>query len=250
MATTAQTLIQDALYEINVYSDGQTILPADLQRGLRLLNRDIMDPWSVQKEFAFSRQYISPNFPQGAASITLGPSGNAVDVNGAKIQPTPRPVEILNATAVYSNNLNRVVEVRDEAWYYNLNYPTFQSIYITSLYYQRDTPNGTLYAWPQPSAAQVINLVLLLAASQFTDTTTIYTLAPGYESAICLTLKEIFCRAWNRPLPDGLASAAAMARAVIQMRNSNRRRPLRTDAPSTVTSPVGSDIVGFRTRQF
>lgn len=240
----AQTLIDDAFAEIGVIIEGGTPSSADRDRGLRILNRDIMEPWSAQKLFATRRVITSGTFLAATQTRSVGPSGN--------YNLTPRPTEIVGANRVDANGYRYPLAVLPFEAYLELADPDFQSTDITRLYYDPAVATGTLYAWPVPAANQTVEIQTLAGVSQFADlASTNLNLPPLYERAICETLKELFCRAWHRPMPEGLKESARKARADIQALNAAfYRRKTATDAPSTMSEPVGSDIEAFRTRQF
>jgi len=241
---TARTLITDALIEIGVVGETQAPSGADAARALRILNRDVMDKWNASRQFSTGRVFTQGTFAASTATRTIGPSG------GGSFVLTPRPIELLSASRIDANNYAYPINLRDSAWWARLYDPTFESTYITDIYYDPGNgPNGTMRPWPIPDASQTVRVESLAILSSFSTLDSSLDFAPAYESAVSETLKELFCRAWHRPYPEGLREAARDARASIQIQNVSRPRRLQTDAPSTVIR-VGSDIEAFRTRTF
>src|SRR5439155_146871 len=82
-----------------------------------------------------------------------------------------------------------------------------------------DWPNGSLYLWPIPTQANAIELELwtLLNKVLLTDT---FSLPPGYEEALTLTLAEGLCPPFGRQVDPLLSSNAMKARAIIKSVNS------------------------------
>lgn len=215
---TARTLVTDALIEVGVLAESDADLPAaDGALGLRILNRDIMDRWTAVRPFAFTRVITSGTFAASTATRTVGPTGSYV--------LTPRPIAIYSAYWEDSNDIRYPIRIRDEEWYANLIDPEFTAANITDIAYFPTAPNGTMYPWPIPTAVQTVRIETDSVLAQFATLDTSADFAPGYESAVIQTLKEMFCRAWHRPMPEGLAEDAIKTRALIQTLNPNMRPP-------------------------
>lgn len=243
MAVTARTLVGDALIEVGVADPIDAPSAVDAERGLRILNRDILDPWNAQRQFAFARRFDTFSWPNGEASRTIGPTGNFVI-------PHARPIEILDANRI-DQTVHYPVNIRDAAWFAGLSIPNFNSTWITDIYYSPEVPHGTIRAWPVPTTTQSLQLETYVALAQFVTLDASADFAPGYESAVIETLKELCYAAWHRPQPPEQRERAMKARALVQVANAALvRRRIHTDAPSSGTGAIGSDSVGFRARQF
>ena len=248
MAVAASTLISDALIEAGIIGAGQTPAANDSALGLRLLNRDIMDPWNAIKPFSMGSVLTTGTFAASTATRLIGPSGTG------SFTVTPRPTTILSAQRVdTAANPDEYFPIRvhlysDYPW---RPIPLYSSTDITDLYYDPSAtlPNGTMYAWPVPDATQTVRVETPAVMGTFATTATTLEFAPGYEAAIVKTLAELCCMAWHRPFPDGLRDEARKLRAIVQINNLRlERRRLYSDAPRSI-GRIGSDIEGFRTRE-
>lgn len=244
-SVTAQTLITDSLIEIGVLPENQNPSAEDNARALRILNRDIMEPWSIQRQFASGRVFTSGTFAASQSTRTIGPTGTYV--------LSFKPIALLSAMRIDSNNLAFPVRIRDAQWWGALNYPGFTSTYITDIYYDlndQSNLNGTMRPWPVPSQSNTVRIETLSILTAFADLTTALDLAPGYESAVCETFKELLSRAWHKAIGKDLADAARHARAIVQIVNLAKPRRVQNDAPGTITGSTGSDPSAFKTRDF
>ena len=248
-AVTARTLINDAMMELGLIDETDVASGDDASRALRILNRDIMDPWNVQKPFSLGSVFTTGSFAASTQTRLIGPTGTG------SFTLDPRPTEILSAQRVdtaTNPDTYYPLRVRDAAWYASKNQPLYESTYITDIYYDPAATllNGTLYAWPVPSAAQSVRVETNAVTSVFATLDTSLNLAQGYESAISHTLKELLADAFGIPTPPGLAAKAQKARTIIEIQNLRLPIPLRTDAPGMPGHRHGSDIVRFRTRDY
>lgn len=211
MSVTAITLITDALEELNIVQAGQTPEAGDADRVLRILNRDIMDRWNAIRPFATTRVITSGTFLANTATRTIGPTGAYV--------LTPRPIELLNAEWVDTNDQRIPISIQDEHWYASLPDPEQTDANILQIAYFPTTPNGTMYPWPIPTGNVTVELETRSVLAQFTVLTTTADFAPGYESAVVQTLKELVCDAWGKPYPPGLPGDALKARNAVMSVN-------------------------------
>ena len=81
---TARLLIQDALEEIGVGNPGDITSAADIQLGLRVLDR-MLNAWAADETTLAVSNRVTSTIPSGTATMTIGPAG---DIN------TQRPVWI------------------------------------------------------------------------------------------------------------------------------------------------------------
>lgn len=245
MSVTAQTIIADALREIGVCPQEDDPQAADAARALRILNRDIMDPWNAQRQFATGRVFTTGTFAASGQTRTIGPTG----AGGFVL--TTRPIALLAAARIDSNNLAYEIRIRDAAWWNALPMPLLATSIITDIYYDPSGPvNGTMYPYPIPSGTQSVRVETYSLLTQFSSITASADFAPGYESAVVNTLKELCCHAWRKKLPEGLEKMARESRAVIQILNNSLPLRTSTDAPSSCSGPIGSDSTGFKSREF
>jgi len=217
MSVTAQQMIDDALTEIGVLADGETARAPMAQRALRILNRDIVEPWNSTAYFATHRLIVTGTFTASQTTRTIGPGGN--------FPVTPmRPDELLQAHWVDTNGQRVPIEVRSPDWYAALEDPTRTGSRVTDVAYFATPLLGTMYPWPVPEANVSVEIETLSYLERFPDLITPVDLANGYESAVVYTLSERCCKPFGRPIPDELPEHARRARDVVRSLHMKAKR--------------------------
>ena len=137
------------------------------------------------------------------------------------------------------------VNVRDAAWYSEQNTPAISESVPTDVYYKPDWPNGRMYFVGVPSTAYAVRLwyETILAAVAQTDT---FTMPPGYQTAIELTLAEDLANSLGQAVPAKLALGARQARALIFGNNDQVPRIRTADAGLNFGGAMDID---YRTRR-
>lgn len=208
---TGRDLVTDALLEINVYDALDEPSPQDAAFVLRKLNR-ILDNWNAERPGVYAEQFQSYTLTPALSPHTIGPSGTFV--------VTQRPVTVEGATLVLNtaNSPQVGIRLRDRGWYQSLSIPSLSTQMPTDLYYEPAWPNGNLYFYPVPSAAYHVILWtrIVLASLGLNDA---FTLPPGYQDAITLTLAEDIAPTFEKPVAPSLARKAMEARARIFSNN-------------------------------
>jgi len=204
-------LVTDALLELNVYDAIDSIAPEDAAYVLRKLNR-ILDNWNAERPAVYADQFSTYTFTPALSPHTIGPSGTWVT--------SQRPVSIEGAMLLFNTAGNPQVRItlRDALWYESLSIQSITTQMPTDLYYEPDWPNGKLFFWPVPSAAYQVTLLtrLVLAKLALDDA---FTLPPGYQDAITLTLCEDIAPTYEKQVAPSLAKKASEARDRIFANN-------------------------------
>ncbi len=132
----------------------------------------------------------------GAAIPLAADTGNAVlTASPVPTFGTPnmgqRPQRIAQATLVLTD-VNPVVDVemniRDSEWWMSESVKGLQTDIPTDLYYDPDWPNGSIYLWPVPNYSYGIRLRIWGTIPQFPSVNYTFSLPPGYQKALKLTL--------------------------------------------------------------
>ncbi len=217
MAVTIRTICTDAAQELGVIGQGETLSASDASVFLSLLRR-LFNAWNGNRlsvyATAFPEYTLIPNPP--LSYITIGPSG-------ADWAATIRPVSLDGCNLILTTSnpaVNTRIKVRDQQWWLNQSVPTLTSTYPTDVYYQPDWPNGKLYFWPVPTFAYDVQLMVRVLLDDNVELSDAFSLPPGYQDAITLTLAEMAQRTFGRPYDGSLAMAATKARALIYDNNS------------------------------
>lgn len=211
MAVTFLTVCTDAAQEIGAIGQGETLGAADAEVWLRLLRR-LLNGWNTNRRAVYATRFdtftLIPNPPLGYT--TIGPTGDfTVD---------QRPVSIDGANLILTPSnpaVNTPINIRDNQWWLGQTTPTLTSTYPTDLYYQPDWPDGKLFFWPMPTFAYDVQLMSRVVLDDVVTLAQAFSLPPGYQNAITLTLAEMGQRSFAKPLDASLMRDASLARALI-----------------------------------
>jgi len=176
---TAQTLINDALELLGVIGAGETATGEDTTSALGTLNR-MLDSWRNESLMVYAISNITHTLVGSDDTYTIGPSG-------ADITAT-RPVKIESAFVRQSNTDYPVQVIDDQAYWQGIASRTSSSDIPAYLYYDTAFPNGTIYLWPVPFAANVLYMQVWTPLSEYATAGTAVSLPPGYQEAIAYGL--------------------------------------------------------------
>jgi len=211
MAVTITQLCLDAAHELNVPDIDDVQFPPNLAQFFLLRLNRLLDAWNADHGASYAQQFVTYTLTPALSPHTIGPSGATFTT------PGNRPVTIDGASLIYPStpaSAYMPINLRDAQWWSAQQVPGLSTQDPTDLYYEPTWPNGSLYFWPVPNAAKDVELqfrrVLLEVA--LPDT---FSLPPGYQDAITLTLAEMCQRSVGKPSRPDLRADAAMARARI-----------------------------------
>lgn len=202
-------LVKDALLDLGVVRVNGTP-PADIaQFVLGRFNR-ILNDWNATDRAVYSTDYLTFALVPSLSPHTIGPTAATFTV-------TQRPVEILGINVLLANTdpvVRSPVEQHDGEWWFGLPVPLIETTYPTDFFYDPSWPNGSIYFWPVPTGDNDVEIEVrkVLANVLITDT---FSMPPGYQSALTLTLEEDIAPAFGKKLEDRIALAATKARARI-----------------------------------
>lgn len=213
MPITAQNIIKDALLEVGVISPADG-LDADVANfALGKLNR-LLDNWNAERAAVFANQIKTYALTPGLQPHTIGPSGSFIEAQ--------RPVSIEAANLVYSTGTRVPLNMRHPQWWRTLTLPLLKGP-PSDLYYEPSWPDGAIYLWPVPTTAYDLELFIRVVLSGL-DLSSAFSLPPGYQDAITLTLAEDIVGPL-RAEPSGLlVQKAREARARIFNNNDHPPR--------------------------
>lgn len=227
MATTARTLITNALRDLAAIGARQPVSADDLEFGLTTLNEWVGSLRTQRTATFMVSRHVLP-LTAGVGSYTIGPGG-AFNLD--------RPNRIEGVGLVFDRTAATVTEVSLGR---PLNLSEYQHVVAKA---QTSThPYGVYYDWgmaaglgtirviPTPSGA-VSDLVLYLPSpvQRFTDLSTTYHFPDGYERAIRANLAIELAPAWEREPSGALVARASEAMADVRRAN-HRPRILSVDA--------------------
>jgi hypothetical protein len=221
---TIRDIVTDALREIGVVAGTETPSASDASIGLNKLTR-LFNNWNAERRAVYATAFSTFTLSPGVAPHTIGPTAATFTV-------AQRPVSIDGASLILTGDSDVYVPIaiRDAEWWHAQTVPDLESTVPTDLYYQPDWPNGQIYFWPVPTTAYQVELmirVLLDDAVVLADT---FSLPPGYQDAVTLTLAEMLLTPFGVAPPPTLAKDAKLARSRIFGNNEQPTRIQTNDA--------------------
>lgn len=221
--TKVSDIITNAFAEIGVFAIGDAVAAEHAAYALGKINR-LLDAWNARRVFVYSIGFNTYAIPVNTQPITIGP--------GANINVTQRPVKIVAANLILNNvnpSVRQPLMIRDDDWWAEQRVPGVTTTLSTDLYYSPDWPNGNIFLWPKLTVNYPLELETwtLLSKVALADN---FSLPPGYEDAVTLTLAESLCPAYERGISPDLARLAQKARATIAGVNSTPPRMSTRDA--------------------
>lgn len=215
---TVNDLLRDALLEIAVV-DPIDPVDSDIQTLALTRVNSILDQWNAKQIATYVLPFTDVTLTPNLNPHTIGPSAATFTV-------TQRPVALLGANILLNSGTTLVkvpVHLRDNRWWLKQPVPNVTSSIPTDLYYEPDWPNGSLYFWPTPTVAYGFEFEarFVLAALALGAT---FTMPPGYQRALTLTLAEDLATPLTVPMPIELPGKARMARADIFSNNNAPQR--------------------------
>ena len=200
--STALDIISDALSELGVIGASETPNSDDAGFCLRKLNQ-VLQRWSNLRLNIPATSQISVTL-NGAASYTIGPTGNVV---------ASRPLKVLSAYAVDSGGIQHDVNVLPVSEWDRIAQKDITGGPPSDVWYEKTSTNGRIYVYPKSSGYTLkLRCQVLLESLMLNEEVT---LPEGYESALTLQLALDIASAFNRqPSPDTRTKAAAAVRVI------------------------------------
>lgn len=237
MPVTIRDLLRDAAIENGALSQSENLSSGDAQFLLGRLNR-MLDGWNAQREALYADQGVTFPLSPNLSPHTIGTPGATWDL------PTGRPLSIESATLLLPSSTPtsyQPIHLRSAQWWYQAqSVPALSTDFPTDLYYEPSWPLGRLNFWPVPTAAYSVQLQIRreLAPVTYDD---VFTMPPGYQTAITLSLAEDTCRALGRELSPVLVQQAALARHRIFVANVTPPR-ITTQDSGMPSGPASSQL--------
>lgn len=169
----------------NSFSNGDNVTVLNSTNGLNTTGRV-----QLYTKAQFSIAYVH-------ADVASAPdAGNAIIAGTtAPTFATPnqgqRPQRIEQASLILNTqepNVDIPMNIRDSDWWMNNRVKGLQSNVPTDLYYDPNFPNGSLYFWAVPNSAYGVRLKLWGTIPQFPNLNYQFSLPPGYQKTIKLSL--------------------------------------------------------------
>lgn len=227
ITVTALSLIQAAMQEIGALAAGELPSNDDSAWVLQKLQR-LIDRYNAQRTMIFANNFTQFTLTPALTPHTIGPTGT--------FSVSQRPVEIPSIGLVLTQGGSApYVEVpltpRDKDWWAAQTIKGLSSTLPTDFYYEPDWPNGSIYFWPVPVAANNVIIQQRTVIAEITTYATNFTMPPGYWDAIVYPLAVSLCPSFERQASADLLRLSAQAIKTVQSNNISSTR-LVSDAPT------------------
>jgi hypothetical protein len=211
---TPREIIQDALTEINVLADGETMDASMAQLGLLRLQK-LIEAWQADRLSIAVSPRVAFTLPSGTSTMTIGSGG---DIDAAR----PDSIDRLNYIVPASTPSVEVPlgKMTDQA-YQGLSIKSLTSSLPTLYYFTRTVPLSTLFFWP--TVTQDVSMALYYPTGVQVPTTLDSTLVgpTGFREAILYALAKRLCRPFAKQITQDLLDDARESFAVMARPNNN-----------------------------
>lgn len=252
--STVRDLITDALILLGVASAEETLSAADLQLGMRSLNR-MIESWATERLILFHPVREVFELAAGKADYTMGTGGDfdtvrPMDIMGAAYgvlektpiyetpepdpeadpeDPPPEPVLVGYDLKVKSEYPMNVYSTQQWVGQHS---KALQSSGPSGIYAHGSSPVEKLSIWPVPTSTQGLVLYSKKTLSNFEDASDEVSLPVGYEEAIVYNLAFRLAPSFGRQMPAEAMDIAKVSKANIKRQNT-QVSTMRTDAPTS-----------------
>lgn len=216
---TANDLIKRALRKGRCIGKDQTPTADESADALSELN-SMLGKWRNEGLLIPRIQQESFALVSGQASRTIGPTGNFATV---------RPTGIAAGCFVRRGGVDTPVAVLPDRTQYDAIAVKSTAGLVKAIYYDPTYPNGTLYFYPVPDAADTIFLNSLAQLQADLTLVTTLTLPPGYDTLVTYGLVKRLCPEYGLDTPADVKLEFASTLRSIKKTNT-RAVVMRTDA--------------------
>lgn len=217
---TGQQWVQEALEEIGVLGEGESVSADDAELCLRKGNL-LIDELFLDRQWLHTVNRVTKTLSASTASYTIGSGGSINTVRPTWIdQDAARLVIDTSATTPTETSL----EVFTDQRWRGIAQKTLTSTQPNGIYYDHNWSAGLglIYVWPIPtvSTTQLVLYLPGVAVTAFADLTTDYTMPPGYKSALVFNLAKRLCVPYGAPLTAALNESAMDTLARVKRANT------------------------------
>lgn len=204
--TKALTIINRAA-ELLGYKDPRRALNGtDAANFLDVLNT-MVDAWNTSRLNMVAVQEVAQSV--SGQTITIGPGG-AISMT--------RPTRMEDGAFIRANGADFAIRWIERAQFDEIVVKATPGTIAYVGYYEPALPLGVIHLWPYPSTPVELHLQCAVQLTEFADLNTDYTLAPGYQRAMELSLAEELSPG-RKAVPPEVVAAARNARRAIRRQN-------------------------------
>lgn len=207
MATVQAAVINRALRLINALAAGDSPTTDESNDALATCNA-MLDAWRLERLTVYAYQEESLTLTSGAASKTIGPSGDLVGT---------RPVDIEAAWIVEGDQSYEVTRMEEDE-YAAIPNKSLSTDRPTRFLYRGTHPNATLITWPVANGSKTMKIVTRVPFSTLALADTL-TVPPGYEDAIVFNLAIRLAPEYEKTPSDEVIVLARQTKGAIKSHN-------------------------------
>lgn len=217
MSTTWSDLLTNALAEIRVARAGDVVNADDLALASYHANL-LLDLMNADGRALFATAFQTFTLTPSLQPHTVGLSANTPTFSVS----VGRPTRILQANIILSTNVRVSLgdPLTDAEWNAITagaaagQTPNILTSVPQNLYYSADWPNGSIYLWPVPNAANGLEIEYetLLASVALTDT---FSMPQGYLAALHFTLAEYLAPSFGQQASQETKDHGRKARGIV-----------------------------------
>jgi len=175
----------------------------------------MIDSWSNDSLLIYTMNPYTFNTVAGVQTYTLGPGG---------VWDIERPMKIAQAnihyTAAGSQPVDMPIALANDAQWASISVKSIQTSIPIVLYDNGNYPLRTIYIYPVPSQAQVLNLWLWQPLLNFVDLDEEVSFPPGYERAIRYCLAIEVSPEFGKNVSEPIISIAVSSKAELKSMNA------------------------------
>lgn len=204
---TALTLITNAMQEIGAIGAGETPTGDDTALCLDALNQ-LLDSWRLDNLLIFTSSKVTASLPANTSSLTIG--------TGLQLN-TARPVRIEVGSYITASGLDLALDQVNEKDYNDIVLKGINGPWPAVFWYDTGFPTANVFFWPR--GACTVNLIVQTPLSTLPLSTTTFSMPPGYQRALSLTLAEEIAPKFERKVSELTMTKAANARRNVKRMN-------------------------------
>lgn len=213
--TTALDIINSAAKKAGILFKSETLPADEANDGLDLLN-DMIQNWSNDGLFTYTRSRETFNLTTGVNTYTIGTGG---DFN------TLRPFNIVTAYVRIATLDYPLEIIEDDIYERDISFKSLRTNYPGYLNYDGGYPLGTIRIFPAPAGSYELHLMTEKPLTTITSLTQVIDLPPGFNMAIKYGLAVLMAGEYGQEANATVQRTASSSLAEIK-RNINVLRPV------------------------
>lgn len=220
MSVPVLTIVGHVLRGLAIYMPGEQLKVVDTNDVVDAIN-ELLDDWNADGQSSIAEVFTT--------FVTTGVNPQTIGPTGQWVLPV-RPVTIDGLAWVQAAGVYAPITVHDDPGWW-LSVSVLNPGTLSDAFYNPTVPNGELYFSGVPASGTSVRVMTKTTLASVLATQSL-TLAPGYQSAIELSVMEAIADTFGAPVSARLEQRAGKARGRIF--NNNLRVPSLRAAGSAV----------------